>query len=135
MRIVYVLYDVGGIQQDHDVVREKADGIDAELFFGKQYCAGLSHAEQKSYDRNVDTPSVGLTREVFWLSVAGTFGNRRTDPFRARKSFPRKSINMSKTIGYYLPAELFQSCDKPLLDVQRCAERNAGTAGSSRGVA
>ncbi len=37
VRIVYVLYDFGGIQQDHDVVREKADGIDAELFFGNQY--------------------------------------------------------------------------------------------------
>jgi hypothetical protein len=31
VRVVYVLYDFRGIEQDHDVVREDTDSVDAEL--------------------------------------------------------------------------------------------------------
>jgi hypothetical protein len=31
VRVVYVLYDFSGIEQDHDVVREDTDSVDAEL--------------------------------------------------------------------------------------------------------
>ena len=31
--VVYVLYNFGRIEQDHNVVRQKTDRIDAELFF------------------------------------------------------------------------------------------------------
>ncbi len=33
VRVVYVLYNFCRIEQDHDVVRQKANSIDAELFF------------------------------------------------------------------------------------------------------
>jgi hypothetical protein len=36
VRIVYVLDNFCGIEQDHNVVSQKADGIDAEFFFRKQ---------------------------------------------------------------------------------------------------
>ena len=32
VRIVDVLYNFRGVEQDHDVVREDANGVDAELF-------------------------------------------------------------------------------------------------------
>jgi hypothetical protein len=33
VRVMYVLHNFGGIEQDQNVVRQKPDGVDAELFF------------------------------------------------------------------------------------------------------
>ena len=44
VRIVYVLYNVRRIEQDHDVVLENADSINAELFLREQDRTGFGHA-------------------------------------------------------------------------------------------
>ena len=58
IRIVYVLYNFGRIEQDHNVVRQKADSTDAELFFREQGRTGFGHAKGRTHNRNVDTAGV-----------------------------------------------------------------------------
>src|SRR5260370_31840608 len=79
VRIVYVLYDFGGIEQDHNVVRQKTDSIDPELFFRKRDRTGFGHAEPSGYHRNVNTAGVRPTGEVFALAVTCRLWTSRTD--------------------------------------------------------
>jgi hypothetical protein len=71
VRIVYVLDNFGGVEQDHDVVCENTDSVNAELFFRKQDRTGFRHAQRRAHDRHIDTAGVRPASEIFRLFVMG----------------------------------------------------------------
>src|SRR6266853_4215049 len=117
--VVYVLYNFGGIEQDHNVVRQKTNSVDAELFFGKQDRTGFGHAERRAYDRNVNAAGVRPAGEVFGLAVTGILGNSRTDRFSAWESLLQECFKISRRLGHHFPVKFFQRRSKLLFEVDR----------------
>src|SRR6266481_8782031 len=117
--VVYVLYNFRGIEQDHDVVREDTDSVDAELFFGKQDRTRFRNAQGRANDRKVNAAGIGPAGEVFRLSVAGILGNRRTDNLRIRESLPQELFKIRRRLCHYFSAEFFQRGRELFLEIER----------------
>jgi hypothetical protein len=92
IRVMKVGHDRGRVEQHHQVLRQEAERIDAELAFAQPHRAGFGHAEGRTDDAHVDVVQLARVAHVGDRTGAAHLGRGGADHACHRKSLEQEAV-------------------------------------------
>ena len=96
VRVVQVGNDRCGVEQHQQVLRQKAQRVDAEFGLAEVDRAGFSDAEGAAHDAQVHVLQLGRAANGGELPRATTLGSRRADHLRSRESLADQTVQLTR---------------------------------------